>query len=264
MTVSNVAGPVMVYLDRFLISAMLTVSLVAYYTTPFEVVTKLWILPVAVTSVLFPAFAALYVTDAARLKETYTRGLRSTFGLLFPAVFLIVLFAPEGMRLWLGPEFQRISTPVVRWIAAGVLVNSVAQVPFGLLQAVDRADVTAKLHLCELPVYVLVVVAAVHFFGLTGAAIAWTLRLGIEGVILLYLAKRLVIGEALPARFALGLVLSLALLGMACIPMSPATKLLVTIAVLGVFALLGWHSLLQNDERRYLRTWLGRMAMVRQ
>lgn len=263
MTVSNVVGPVMVYLDRFLISAMLSVSLVAYYTTPFEVVTKLWILPVSVTTVLFPAFAALSITDVKRLNEAYGRGLRSTFALLFPAVFLIVLFAPEAMRLWLGPEFERISTPVLRWLAIGVLVNSLAQVPFGLLQAANRSDITAKVHLTELPFYVVLVVAAVHWFGLTGAAVAWTIRLAIEGLVLAYLARRFVVHEKLQARFLASIPAALIVLGIVCLPMSSSMKGFVSVGALAVFATVGWSALLQSDEKRYLKAWLGRFAVAR-
>jgi O-antigen/teichoic acid export membrane protein len=41
MTVSNVISPLMVYLDRFMIGALISMSAVAYYATPLEVVTKL-------------------------------------------------------------------------------------------------------------------------------------------------------------------------------------------------------------------------------
>jgi len=263
ITVSNVAGPVMVYLDRFLISAMLSVSLVAYYTTPFEVITKLWIVPVAVTSVLFPAFAALFATDMARLSQTYARGLRTIFGVLFPTVFLIVLFAPEGIRLWLGPEFQHLSTTVLRWLAVGVLINSVAQVPYGLLQAVNRPDLTAKVHLCELPLYVATVIAAVHFYGLTGAAIAWTLRLYVEAVVLLLLARRVVVLNWAPLHIAVTATLSTALIVAAAVPMDLAAKLFMSLGVLGLFVALSWRSLLQNEERQYLRSWFGRPALAR-
>src|SRR2546426_200083 len=53
MTVTNVVSPLMVSLDRFLISAILSVTAVAYYTTPYEVVTKLLVFPVAVAGVFF-------------------------------------------------------------------------------------------------------------------------------------------------------------------------------------------------------------------
>jgi O-antigen/teichoic acid export membrane protein len=260
MTVSNVASPIMVYLDRFLISSMLSVTLVAYYTTPFEVVTKLWIVPLAITSVLFPAFAAFFATDQAKLNETYARGLRNSLSLVFPAIFLLVLFAPEGLRLWLGPVFQRDSTWVLRWIAVGVLLNSVGQVPFALLQAVDRPDITAKLHLCELPVYVIAVVLGIHFFGLGGAAVAWSLRLGIETLVLLMLAQRVVTHEALKRNFLLGLILAIGVLGLACLPMPATGKFLLATCVLGCFATFVWRRLLEANEKNHLKLWVERLA----
>ncbi|WP_419776316.1 oligosaccharide flippase family protein, partial [Lactobacillus helveticus] len=45
MTVSNIVGPVMVYSDRFLIGALVSMTAVSYYVTPYEVVTKLLIVP---------------------------------------------------------------------------------------------------------------------------------------------------------------------------------------------------------------------------
>ncbi len=57
MTVTNVVGPVMVTMDRFLIGAMISITAVAYYTTPYEMVTKLWLIPAAMVGVMFPAFS---------------------------------------------------------------------------------------------------------------------------------------------------------------------------------------------------------------
>src|SRR6266851_3323019 len=54
MTVSNIVSPLMGYLDRLVIGAVISVSAVAYYVTPNEMVTKLWQIPGALVGVLFP------------------------------------------------------------------------------------------------------------------------------------------------------------------------------------------------------------------
>jgi len=41
----------------------------------------------------------------------------------------------------------------LQWLAVGVFINSLAYVPFSLLQGVGRPDLTATLHLIELPLY---------------------------------------------------------------------------------------------------------------
>ena len=55
MTVSNVISPIMVQMDRFFIGTMLTISAVAYYTTPYEVIIKMLVLPAAIAGVAFPS-----------------------------------------------------------------------------------------------------------------------------------------------------------------------------------------------------------------
>ena len=65
MTVSNVLGPLMVTFDRFLIGSIISIAAVAYYSIPYEVVTKLWLISSALIGVLFPAFSATNSVDRA-------------------------------------------------------------------------------------------------------------------------------------------------------------------------------------------------------
>ena len=71
LTVSNVVGPLMVYVDRFVIGAMLSVAFVAYYTAPQEAITRLWTIPAALTGALFPAMAS---AGAVAARELYRKG----------------------------------------------------------------------------------------------------------------------------------------------------------------------------------------------
>jgi hypothetical protein len=79
---------------------------------------------------------------------------------------------------------------VLQWLAAGVFLNSLAQVPLALVQGVGRPDLTAKLHLLELPLYVLGLWWLISTFGIVGAAIAWTLRVGLDAAVLFGMAQR--------------------------------------------------------------------------
>lgn len=63
MTVSNIISPLMVSLDRFLIGAVLSLSAVAYYVTPYEISNKLMILSSPMVRVLFPAFSTSHQND---------------------------------------------------------------------------------------------------------------------------------------------------------------------------------------------------------
>ena len=58
------------------------------------------------------------------------------------------------MTLWIGAAFARESAPILQWLAAGIFVNSAAQVAYTAVQGTGRPDLTAKLHIVELPLYV--------------------------------------------------------------------------------------------------------------
>src|SRR5262249_15484540 len=182
----------LVTLDRFVISAMVSMTAVAYYATPYEVVTKFLLLPSALMGVMFPAFTASFTQDRERTVRLFARSLKILSLVLFPMMLCAVALAPDGLRLWLGVEFAQHSFRVLQWLAVGVFVNSLALVPFTLLQGVGRPDLTATLHLIELPIYVGLLWWMVNTRGIEGAAIAWTLRVSIDALLLFALANRFV------------------------------------------------------------------------
>jgi O-antigen/teichoic acid export membrane protein len=191
MTVSNVVGPLLITFDRFVIGAIISVTAVAYYATPYEVVTKLLLVPGALAGVLFPAFSTAGVEDRSRLAFLVECGVRYVFIALFPITLLLITFAPEILRFWLGNDFALNSTSVTRWLAAAIFINSLSQVPFVHVQSAGRPDITAKLHLFELPVYLVLLFSLVKTMGIRGAAIAWLLRATIDSVLLFFFSRRL-------------------------------------------------------------------------
>jgi O-antigen/teichoic acid export membrane protein len=254
MTVSNVVSPLMVYLDRFLIGALLSVSAVSYYAAPFDIVTRLMVISVAIAGVLFPAFAFSLAHDAARAGLLLTRGVKYVFLALFPIVAIITTLAPEGLRSWLGVTFAENSTLILRWLAAGVLVNGLAQVPFSLIQSAGRSDLTAKLHLVELPFYLAVLVLLLRGCGITGAAIAWTLRVVVDAGALFVLARQVLpLRPAVLRRLGATVALALAALFLTTLIETVVLKLVCLALGLLVFGIVSWFRVLAGDERAFLR-----------
>jgi len=193
LTISNLISPLMVSIDRFLIGTFLSVAEVAYYATPYEIVTKLQVFPSALTGVLFPAFSHTLVNDRARARQLYTHGLTITLALLIPLTAILVTFAHAGLALWLGDEFAAHGYRVLQLLAIGVLINASAYLPASFLHAAGRPDVTAKLHMIEFPLYVPLVCWLIGAFGIEGAASAWVLRVTLDAALLFWMA-----GRALP------------------------------------------------------------------
>ena len=133
MTLSNIVGPMMVYLDRFLIGAMVSMAAVAFYATPMQLMEKSLIFPAALIGVLFPAFSASFLQDRQRSLRLFRLSLKLTFMAIFPVCLLISTFAREGLEFWLGAEFARNSYQVLQLLALGAFLNSLALTPFGFI-----------------------------------------------------------------------------------------------------------------------------------
>ena len=190
MTVSNVISPLMVTLDRFFIGALVSITAVTYYATPFEVVTKLLIIPAAVMGVMFPAFSCSFAADPRWTAVLYARCVKYLLLLLLPTALVAIVLARNGLTLWLGDDFAQHSARVWQWLCAGVFLNCLAQVPFALVQGVGRPDLTAKLHALEFPCYLLALGWLVSRCGIEGAAIAWTGRAAVDALALFALSRR--------------------------------------------------------------------------
>jgi len=184
ITVSNIISPVMVYFDRFYIATVLSASVVAYYTTPVDFLTKSMAIPFALIAVMFASFATDWQRNNDRAFRNYRRTTIIVAGIMFPTVCLMYTFAHEGMSLWLGTEFANNSYHIVQIISIGLFFNAMAMIPFALIQASGRADITAKFHIFELPFYVVLLWYFTNQYGLIGAAYTWTIRAALDCALL--------------------------------------------------------------------------------
>ncbi|WP_422923216.1 polysaccharide biosynthesis C-terminal domain-containing protein [Singulisphaera sp. PoT] len=190
MTVSNLVSPIMVYMDRFFVSALCGMNVVAYYTTPYDFVSRLTFIPEAIFGVVFPAMSKHHAGKSDELERLYRSSLKFLCICMYLISGSIVAISPLFLRVWLGPEFERQSSLILSLLAIGLFVNSMARPSYNLLQAKEMADRTAKVHLFELPIYVLVLILALKSFGLAGAAVAWVARATFDFVLLSILANR--------------------------------------------------------------------------
>jgi O-antigen/teichoic acid export membrane protein len=254
MTVSNIVGPAILYMDRFLIGALLSVSAVAFYTAPFDLVSRLLMIPVSVAGVLFPAFAISQRQDPNRTELLLRRGLKYVFLCLFPIMLVIVALAPEILRLWLGPAFAENGSTVLRWLAAGILMNSLSTIPFAMLQGIGRPDITGKVLLLELPLYLAGAWMLVSRFGIKGAAIAWTGRSILELLLFLSLSQHFLPKRALSLKqMGISIALALFALKLATLPAGLAFKLTILVCALLAFVFTSWFLLLKPEERLFLK-----------
>ncbi|MEE9553621.1 MAG: flippase [candidate division Zixibacteria bacterium] len=266
LTVCNIIGPLLGSMDRFFIGSLITLSAVVYYATPFDVVTKLFIIPVGIMGVVFPAFSAFSAGEEERLDNLHRRTLNYIIATVAPVAACIITFASPLIDMWLGREFAAQSSLVLQLLAAGVLFSSVTRVAYNAIQAMGRADLPAKLFMIELPIYIGILIFVTERFGIVGTAGLWFTRLFIELAIFAVLYKRVsgrkifkvnyiviyfwLIGT-LAAAFALSLIPDL------------YARIASFVVFLAVFGTLVYVNLFDNYDRLIIKDGISRIKRGR-
>lgn len=191
MTVSNIISPFMGFIDRFLLGFLVSANAVTYYVTPQELVTKLSIIPGSLTAVLFPIFSAKKTIHDGQMWLLLKLAVNCLFLVLLPLTVSIALFANELLTLWINKDFADQSAIYMQIFAVGVLINSLSQIAFTLIQSYGKSRVTAIVHLVELPLFVITVCMLTLFYGGFGALIAWFLRIALDAVLMFTQCSRM-------------------------------------------------------------------------
>ena len=188
VSITGIVGPLMVYGDRFFVSAAVGAEQLPLYAIPQEALLRLLLIPVALTGALLPRLANM--DDEASVRSYRQSNWRIAV-CMFVVCLLAAALAYPVLAVWLSAEFARTALPVVLILCAGIWVNSMALMPYTLLHAKGNPRLTAIFHLAELALYLLAVWFLSSRFGLPGAALAWLARVALDLALLRLAVRRL-------------------------------------------------------------------------
>jgi O-antigen/teichoic acid export membrane protein len=175
-------------MDRMLIGSLLSAEAVAFYTVPFNMVSRMSVVPGALAASLFPKLSRSSAEDSAQLASEAVAALAAVTTLM---IVLAVAVFPVFMRIWVGRSFAEHAAPIGVILLVGIWVNGLAYVPYGHLQASGRPDIVAKFHAIEVIPFLGILWFGLHSFGLVGAAYAWTLRTTVDALLLFKVGGRI-------------------------------------------------------------------------
>jgi len=256
ITVSNLVAPIVTNAGRFAVAAMLSMTAVAWYSTPHDMVLRLQVIPSALEGVLFPAFAESFVRNDGRAMVLLERSMKLILLATFPIVLVGVVLARELLTLWVGAGFALHAAPVLQWIAPGMLITCTAWVPSSLVQAAHRPDLPGKMSLAQTPIYILAIWLFVRLHGITGAAAAFSLDLAGTAAITMVFAC-MVLPAFVPAmrKLAWWSVAALGVIGCgAMMPESTAVKVTFLCAAAPGFLAAMYFYLLAAGDRDFIRS----------
>lgn len=193
MAVTNLVSPLLVNADRFFVSYLMGAAVVAYYTVPLEFLLRLLILPGALGASLLPRLTRDNKSDVVVADKTFRRSVKVIAAVMLLVCALASMSAYPLMKIFISEDFASKSWLVCIILSAGILANSVAYMPYTALHAMGHAKPTGMLHIAELFFYLPILFLLVNYFGLTGAAIAWTLRSTFDALALFTLYEKKII-----------------------------------------------------------------------
>ena len=189
--ITNIAGPIGGYAERFMIASVLSVGMLTYYSVPSDVVSKIVIFPMSLVPSLFPYFSYHGNTTGSEVSDVTSRAIKYLLLVMTPIAAIFIFFAGDILRIWLGPEFAAQSTLVLRIITLVFFFNAFAMIPYTSVQALGRPDLKAILDLVVLPTYVFASWWLMKRHGINGAALARLLVTVVDGAVLFIFASRL-------------------------------------------------------------------------
>ncbi len=189
VSISSIISPLMAALDRFIIGALVGAKYVTYYTVPFNLARRITVFPTSLASALFPRMSAVNDTESNRLS---IKAIRIVVATVTPVIIGGLLLIRPFFSWWLGPAFATAAVPAGQILLIGVWANSFARIPYAQLQATGRPDLVAKIHLAELPPYLIMLFVGLEQWGIVGAAIAWSVRVAADAILLLAMSGLMV------------------------------------------------------------------------
>lgn len=269
LVVAVIAVVILQNLEKILLPTLVSVKALAYYSVAFTLASITSMFASSMVQSLIPAFSQLLGQDKkTEFDALFSRAIRLNMICIPPAIMVLFVIARPFFSIWAGKDFGQESTFPFYVLLAGLLFNLIAYIPYSAIAAYGRTDIFAKLSWIELVVIVLVSLTLIRYFGILGAAMAWTIRMWIEGFVLMGLTKRVL---GVPFKFTLHL--SYMILGVLLLspPMLFAALddnfsiwlipmvLLFTL----VYSLLTWNILVDRDEKLWINARLARWVKVR-
>jgi O-antigen/teichoic acid export membrane protein len=254
--VTNIMNPIYGYLERFLIASVLSVSMLTFYSVPYELVSKLIIFPMSIVPSLFPYFSYHAGKEESEVSDVTSRTMKYLLLILVPLIAVFLFFARDILLYWVGPQFAERSTVALKVTAVVIFLNAFAMVPYTSVQALGRPELKAIQDLILLPLYVGTSWWLMRHLGITGAALGRLFLAIVDTTCLYIFAARLrafSVRDCFSGPLARAITASGALLGgvwgvtslHARLPLSILFVLVCFVCYLGLF----WIVAVDEDDR---------------
>lgn len=169
---SKVATIVHIHADKLMISSLVGMTALTYYTVPATLVNRVMGMTFRLSSVVYPSASELNArNDLASLKPIYFYATKYIFFLNASFVLLVCLFATEVLHYWIGPVFAEQGGVVVVLIALAMLIDSATNLPSLINDGFGHPRVTGMFAIGGAALNLLLTFVFAIYFGIVGVAL---------------------------------------------------------------------------------------------
>lgn len=261
---SKLASLTYAHADKLIIGSLLGMEAVTLYSVPATVINRFLGLTFRMSSVVFPAASDLSARgDLAGLRKVYLELTRNVTFLNGAIVALAVVFGHELLYYWIGSSIANAGWPVFLLIALAMFMDSLTNIPSLVNDGLGHARVSGFFALIRAILGVLVTYIFAGSMGIIGVAIGHLLASALmTGAFLIFVHGRSLpyslkdfIGQALSWPLIAIAVPAVAVWWLRPVGLMSLYSTLLAGALMGiVFLLIGWHLLIDiEDRKRFLK-----------
>lgn len=161
-------------LDRLLISKILPLESLGYYSLAYSTATAISLVLSALSSALMPSFAAAYAANAREtLLQRYDIANRvALFGTGLVS-FSLIFFGEPLLSMWVNPDAARGAWRALAFLAGGFWFSAAVSSAYNIGVACRRPAPLLKLSAMSAVIYAPLLYGMIFFWGIDGAALAW-------------------------------------------------------------------------------------------
>jgi len=176
MNALAILAVLIIQLDRLLISKMLTLDALGFYSLAYTAAASISATIAAISSAMLPWFAAAHgqgtVDSLRRRYDSANRFMLFTVGL---AASAFAFFGEPILSLWVSPNAAAGATQPLAILAAGFWWSAVVSNAYSVAVATGRPNLVLKVTLVTAAPYAFGLYWLISILGINGAAIAWML-----------------------------------------------------------------------------------------
>lgn len=187
ITVSNIVAPMLISVDKFILSTSTSLQSVAQYNLAFSMASMIALIPSSLASAIFPK-----LSSSKDLVEghTLTNHAMATLAIVItPIVIMGITWSPMVLEAWLGQDFATPAQLPAQILMVGMWPHAFAYIPYARLHALGRPRAVALCHVTQLAPYLVALLVVLPAYGMLGAAVLWAIRATVDSALLFFAAR---------------------------------------------------------------------------